>query len=341
MGEWEWFAVVAAGTAVAVVAILGLVSRGVAGDARLATKESDSGVHLILGDMTDALSKGMPGEARDRSEILPELDRAGLYGKFALAEYRAVRAVLVLAPLLAAAAVAVLVETRQQQIYVAAGGVLLALTGYSIPRVYVALRAAARHREIDRGLPVFADLVSISLLAGQGLTGALRRVVTQLRNAFPLLTEELEIVIRHTEMLNLYTAFEYWARRSQSTEVRNLAMILGQAQRLGNDVTSGLLEYATHMRSESRQKADARAQRASFWMLFPTILCLWIPATVLIIAPVYFEFANRRAKTREQIQNIAPDSPLGKAFGGKGEKNGDGEGGAKAPQAGQKGFKGK
>ncbi len=315
VGEWGWFALVTAGTAVVVLSILALFRRGETdtGGTRLLNPDEpeDSNPELLLGDMTDVLSRGLPGEGRDRAEVLPELERAGLYGRFALAEYRAVRAVLVLAPLLAAGAIAQVVEP-EQVIYVAAGGVAGAILGFSLPRLYVTLRAAARHREIERGLPIFADMVSIALLAGQGLTGSLRRVTNQLKTAFPLLTEELEIVIRHTEMLNLYVAFEYWARRSQSTEVRNLAMILGQSQRLGNDVTAGLLEYATHLRSESRQKADAKAQRASFWMLFPTLFCLWIPAAILMMGPVYFEFSERRARAREEIQNNAANSPLGK-----------------------------
>ena len=213
--------------------------------------------------MTDVLARGLPGESRDREEILPELVRAGVYAPTALAEYRAVRAVLVLTPLFAAAAVALLVQQRYIP-YVALGGMVLAMLGFALPRLYVTIRARNRSAEIERGLPVFADMLSIALLAGQGLSGALRRVTIQLRNAFPQMVEELELVIRQMEMLNLNAAFEQWANRSQLADVRNLAVILGQTQRLGNDVTTGLMEYATNLRTGARQRADARAQRAQF-----------------------------------------------------------------------------
>ncbi len=160
-------------------------------------------------------------------------------------------------------------------------------------------------------------------MAGQGLTGALRRVTVQLRTAFPFMTDELELVLRQTEMLNLHIAFEQWANRSQSPEVRNLSIILGQAQQLGNDVTNALMEFATHLRSNSRQRADTKAQRASFWMLFPTLLCLWIPSAVILIGPVYYEFADRRVRAREQFQKTTPslNKMLSRGFGEK-ETNG-------------------
>lgn len=323
MDEWLWFAVTAAAVAALVLGVAALVGRR-APD-RLGDKATgDSEPELLLGDLTEALSRGVPGEERDRAEIVPELDRAGIYGPNVLAEYRALRTVLVLVPLLLAAAVALLVEPRQI-VYAAGAGVLLAGLGYALPRLYVSMRASARNREIERGLPVFSDMLSIALLAGQGLTGALRRVTAQLRPAFPGMTEELEIVGRHTEMLNLYAAFELWARRSQSAEVRNLALILGQSQKLGNDVTAALLEYATHLRSDVRQKADARAQRASFWMLFPTILCLWIPTAVVMVGPVWFEFADRRQKVKEELQQTSGDNPFTKSLVGDKGKAGDGK----------------
>jgi tight adherence protein C len=313
MGEWGWIAVVSGGIAIICFALLLSLTRQRMPVSRLETAGSDSHPDLVLGDMTEILARGLPGGDRDRVEIVPELARAGLYGPNALAEYRAVRALLILIPLFAAAATALLVEARMIPA-VAMGGLVLAALGYSLPRLYIFLRAQNRAREIERGLPVFADMLSIALLAGQGLQGSLRRVATQLRNSFPNMTDELEIVIRQADMLNLNVAFDQWANRSQVADVRNLAVIIIQSQRLGNDVSSALMEYATNLRSGARQRADARAQRASFWMLFPTTLCLWIPATVVLVGPMYAEFAARRAKAKENLPNLSPNGPAGNHF---------------------------
>ena len=44
---------------------------------------------------------------------------------------------------------------------------------------------------------------------------------------------------------------------------------------------------------------SAQANRANFWMLFPTILCLWIPATLMLLGPAYFEFVTKRTQTQD------------------------------------------
>jgi tight adherence protein C len=309
--SWFWYIAVGAGvTLIFFLAFLMLFRRSTVTAVRvpLETTSGDSQAELILGDMTEILAKGVPGEARDREEILPELIRAGYYSPRALAEYRAIRTVLVFAPLFAAVGAALLVEPRHIP-YVAIGGVILAALGFSLPRLYVYMKGRNRCREIERGLPVFADMLSISLLAGQGLLGALRRVTDQLRRPFPQMAQELDIVVRQAELLNLNVAFEQWANRAQMEEVRNLSLMLNQCQKLGNDVTGALMEFATHLRQTSRQRADARAQRASFWMLFPTILFLWIPAAILIVAPIGFEFQARRQKAREAMPKLDLNDP--------------------------------
>lgn len=310
MNEWAWYAVATIGVTLVLFIIVQLFFRKKDNPRLTASGAGDSNPELLLGDMTDVLSRGLPGSTRDREEVLPDLLRAGVYGASALAEYRAIRAVLILVPLFVAAAVALLVETPQIP-WVVGVGIFFAVLGFSLPRVYISMKAQERSREIERGLPVFADMLSIALLAGQGLTMALRRVTDQLRQPFPKMSEELEIVLRQTEMLSLSTAFEQWANRSQLPEVRNLSVILTQSQRLGNDVTTSLMEYATTLRANVRQRADAKAQRASFWMLFPTILCLWIPAVVILAGPLFFEFSARRAKAREDAPNLKDIGKIG------------------------------
>ncbi len=310
MGEWVWFGVTAAAVACLVFAVT--AARGVTNRAWLRETDADDGQDAeSLAEMTGALSRGLPGEQRDRDEIQPELLRAGMYGRAALARYRAVRAVLLFAPLFAAAALGLLVPAAQVP-SVAVVGVMFAAVGFAFPRVYVSAKARSRTGEVERGLPVVADMLSIALLSGQGLIVALERVMAQLRPTFPQLAEELGIVIRHTELYNLSLAVEHWANRSQSPDVRNLSLLLTQAERLGTDISAGLLEYANALRAGARQRLEARTQRATFWMLFPTIFCLWVPAAVILVAPIVAEFANRRTKSKDQLPQGADIDKIGK-----------------------------
>lgn len=254
---------------------------------------------LMLGDMTSALARQLPGQQdRDRDQLLPLIRQGGNYRPSALLEYQAVRAVFVLVPLVAAVATALLIDTQ----YIPAvliGGFVLAVLGFSIPRMVLASRARTRVTEIERGLPVFADLLAIALLAGQSLMGGMKRVTDQLRGSFKGLSEELDIVIRQGELLSLAGAFEQWADRSGVNEIRNLAVIITQSQKLGNDPSAVLMEFANNMRVTLRQRADSQAQKTSFYALFPTLLCMWLPALVLLIAPIYFQFTKQREEVKK------------------------------------------
>ena len=263
---------------------------------------SEDSVHeMVLGDMTDAFAGQLPGSERDRDQVLPLLRQGGYYRPTALLEYQAVRAVLVITPMVIGIAASLLVQ-KSQIPWVLGGAVLLAVVGFAVPRVYLAVQARKRVREIERGLPVFADLLSISLLAGQSLFAGMQRAADQLRRTFPGLASELDIVLTQAELLSLSVAFEQWATRSQVPEIRNVAVILTQSQKLGNDPSTVLMEFANNMRTNLRQRADAQAQRTTFIALFPTILFMWVPALVLLVGPIYFDFAEKRRVNREALR---------------------------------------
>lgn len=254
------------------------------------------GTSIIAGsDMTSNF-----GIDRDREQIEPELRQAGYYRPSALAEYKSVRALLVLLPLMGAAGISLTVEPAQMPSIMIAGVVMAAL-GYSIPRVYINSRARYRRREIERGLPTALDMIVLGLVAGQNIMNSFQRVAFEIRRAFPVLSEEMEIAYRQAELNTLGHALRVWADRCGVQEVYNLSVILTQSERQGADVSNSLLEFASSYRVTLRQRADATANRASFWMLFPTLLCMWIPAAVILAAPVYMEFADRRQKAREAM----------------------------------------
>jgi tight adherence protein C len=270
-------------------------------ESRLASEkstETGSTPDLLLGELTPALAQQTPMSERDRTELQRELIDAGYYRQTALMEYAALRALLVFVPLLATVVIAVFVEPQQIP-GVIVGGAMLALLGYSMPRVYLNYLARARTREVERGLPVALDLMTLGLSAGLTILASLRRVARELKNAYPVLAYELEIVEQQAELRSLEHALQQLADRVRIPEIRNLALLLVQSERLGTDVGSALLEFSASFRSTLKQRAEAQANKASFWMTFPTILCLWVSAGIILIGPLYYEFWNRREQTHE------------------------------------------
>lgn len=272
--------------------------------------ESDPGLgsrtDLILGPLTPALAAQVPMTETAREELQRELRAAGMYRRSALTEYAAIRTVLILVPLVVAGLLALMVDKpRIPQVLI--GGLIGALLGYSLPRLYVYMRGRARARQIERGLPMALDMLTLCLSAGQNLLASLQRVSSELYFAHPVLAEELEIVRQQAELHNLEHALQQFTARVQVPEAYNLAMILIQSERLGTDASQTLLEYAGSLRVGMRQRADAQANRTTFWMLFPTLLCLWIAAIIILVGPAVLEFREQGIANAEMLKNASQD----------------------------------
>jgi tight adherence protein C len=268
----------------------------------------------FLGPMADALAAQVPMSRGGLDDLQKSLRNAGFYRATALVSYRALRTLLVLLPLVAGAVLALLVPARNVAA-VLLGAAAASLLGYSVPRVYVALRARKRGRQIELGLPFAIDLLTLALSAGQTILGALQQVASELRATHPSLAEELEIVRQQSAISSLEHTLAQLAERVAVPEVRNLALLLIQSERLGADASTALLEFSNNQRVNLRQSAEATANRASFWMLFPSVCCLWVAAAIVLIGPIYFEFWNQRKISAEMISKSKID--INKANAGR------------------------
>ena len=256
--------------------------------------------NLLLGDLTEPLGSFTLG-AEKKAALEKELREAGYYRPKAILEYAALRAMLVATPIFGALIAAVVLEIEYIP-YALGAGLILAMIGYSVPRVYVNFVASQRNRQIERGLPVAVDLLGLCLTGGQNILTALTRVARDLEFSFPVLAQELRIVHRHAEMVGLDMALQQLSTRTNVQEVKNLAVILTHTERLGTDIATALLEFSNSYRQTLRMRAEEMANRTSFWMLFPTILCLLVPALILFYAPLYTEFSRSRKDLGENYQ---------------------------------------
>ena len=233
--------------------------------------------------------------------IAQELREAGFYRPTALMEYSAIRAAFILVPFFVAGFVAMFFEgTAMMNIGLA--GIAFAILGYSFPRVYLSYLAQQRRRAIERSLPMAVDLLSLGLTGGQNIYNSMSRVAKEMVVSSPVLAEELRMVREQTEIGNLELAMMQFANRTNIPEVRTLALVLSQSERLGTDIAQTLMEFSTNFRNSMRQRAESQANRANFWMLFPTIFCLWIPTLAILFAPVYHEFYKHGTESKDALQ---------------------------------------
>ncbi len=296
MSEWIQLGIVFLSVTVAVLAVLLWRRRRQAwADDRLRAgrEDADERPNLVLGPFTEALSSQLPLTGRARLDLQKELRLAGFYRRTALLEYTALRTLLVLVPLVATGVIAALAPADRVE-GVLLGGALVTGLGFSLPRLYLALRARARARQIERGLPLAIDLLTLCLTAGQNLLAALEEVSRELQFSNPVLAQELAIAHHQAELHSLEHAMQQWAERVHVPDVTNLALLLTQSERLGTDAAGALSELATNFRTSMRQRAEAQANRTNFWMLLPSVFCFWIASAIVLIGPAYLQFFQYR-----------------------------------------------
>ena len=201
---------------------------------RLQEEDDWAAPEPLLGDMTAVLAEQLPMKQDKRSEIERELRVAGYYRPTALMEYAALRAVFIIAPLLAAGVIALYVDSLNATLWVWGSGVLLAISGYSLPRIYVYYRGQVRMHRIERALPTAMDMLVLCLGAGLNVLNSLQRVTMELAKAYPILAEEFAIIQRQAELRSLEFALSQFADRVGLPQARNLALMLGQSEGPGD-----------------------------------------------------------------------------------------------------------
>lgn len=311
---WTGFAIV--GGAIAILCFLLLRAFGRTEQPQPLTPagDNDDKVSEELDRLRDIIRpRGEVG--RDEEQIGPELLQAGYYRPGALSTYLTIRTLLVAVPIFIAGFMAFVAPASEVPKILIIGAVV-AVLGYSVPRVIIGFQARSRKRHLERGLPVALDLVTLGLLAGQNVQAAFKRVADDIRPSFPILADEMTLTMKQAELNTFPHALDEWGNRCGVAEVQTLALTLGQAERLGTDTSNSILELAQSFRTAMRQRADAHANRAVFWMLFPTILCLWIPAAVVLVSPMIFDFQQRRQLSREAMnaEEGDPNKPISEQY---------------------------
>jgi tight adherence protein C len=240
---------------------------------------------------------------RGQATLQAALRKAGYYAPDALSRYTTVRAFLILLPLALDAAIALFLPMEKLRLAIGAG-VAASVLGFAVPRMVLTWRGRVRARQIEKGLPFAVDLMSLALSAGQSTLSALRHVSREVRVAHPALAAELDIVYEQAKLSSLGHALQQLADRVALPDARNLALLLIQSERLGSDASAALLEFSGHQRTHLRQRAESQANRVSFWMTFPSVCCLWVAGSIILIGPIYYQFWKGWSAAAQRVNGM-------------------------------------
>ena len=161
-------------------------------------------------------------------------------------------------------------------------GVLFApVVAVLMPLMRIAGQSRRRRESIDRDLPDFLDILSVTVSAGISFRSALVRVIDRFEGA---ISQEVRLTLDQlAHGASIRVAFSNMERRSGSTAMHSFVTAFLQAEELGAPLAETLNQIASDMRRESAQAARRHAAQTAPRVTLVTSLVLVPAALVLVI----------------------------------------------------------
>ncbi len=241
-----------------------------------------------FGSVTPALARMMPSSEEGRVKTTQSLHNAGYYSPHAWHNLTAIRYLCMMAPVLFFGILLVLVPEPLETSVVIALVVVTAL-GWALPVLYVRGKAKDRLRKIGNGMPDMLDLLNMCVSQGMTVTSALGRVGRDIEPVYPALSKEMKIVTEQAHIGSLSQSLTNLSDRVDLSEIHSFSTLLVQTELMGTSVSEALSEYSDNMRESMKQRADEKANSATFKLLFPTVLCLMPAVYLFLLGPAVVE----------------------------------------------------
>jgi tight adherence protein C len=164
------------------------------------------------------------------------------------------------------------------------GGVmLLSVTGYMAPNMYLYQKGYDRTQKIGRALPDAIDLLTISVESGLGFDAALAQVA---RNTEGPLSDEFARVLQEMQIgLGRGAALRALGDRTHVADVKGFVSSMVQADALGIPVAHVLRVQSREIRTKRRQRAEEQAQKVAIKILIPLIFCILPCLFIAVLGP--------------------------------------------------------
>lgn len=269
-------------------------------------EESGNGIFVSL---APALAAQLPESPKASEEFEKRLRGAGYYSPHSKAKIYALRFLALIVPMTIAGAIAVYRAPHDTFNILLVGGIVAAVLSVA-PRVYVYFRRRQRLNEIREGLPDAMDMLSMCMEGGISVGESLSQVAARLDN-YPALAQELSIVRRQAEVGSLTIALSELSKRIDLPEVRGLCSLLSRGDRLGTEVSGTLLEQSDHLRTQRRQRATLRVNKAPVKLVLPLVFCFAPTAMILLVSPAVLELKEFLAPSSGQSVLTASDGMAG------------------------------
>jgi len=232
----------------------------------------------------DRLTRRRLVKEEHKQKLRERLMQAGFYGTASGSLFMLFRMLLVAG----AAGIGFLISqfghvTLQQGLL---AGTVCGIAATIAPGLWLDHLKRARQTQIRRSLPDALDVLVGCLQGGLSVMASMSRVARELSVAHPLLAVEISIAERQMQMgQSAGEAIRGIADRFDLEELRGMASVVKQAERVGSSVATALEVFAETLRMRRQQQAEEMAHKAAVKMLFPTLLCIFPAIFVVILGP--------------------------------------------------------
>lgn len=246
---------------------------------------------FVFGPVTPILASFLPETDNAKRTLVRELNQAGDYAPHARENLAATRFLFMIGSLLLGGVCVLLAPPALERILLI-GTMAMTALGWALPSLMVKSRATSRRSEVERAIPDMMDMLNMCVCQGLTVPDSLTRIARDLKPVYPALAQELSIAVDQAKVGTLNEALQNFANRIDLPQVDSFSSLITQTERMGTSVSEALTDYSDTMRESLRQRADERANQASFSLLFPTVLCLMPAVFMFLMGPAVIELSK-------------------------------------------------
>jgi len=165
--------------------------------------------------------------------------------------------------------------------------------GSVAPSYYLGSRARKRQSKMGRELSDILDLLITCIESGLGIFEALRTVGRESQRQGRLLGSELLLLSAEIGAgSSLAQALRALAERTGVDDIKAVAAILIQSEKLGAQMSPALRACSDSLRTKRRMRAEEAAQKSTIKMLFPLVLFVLPAMLIVIIGPAMIKILH-------------------------------------------------
>ncbi|SIN80029.1 type II secretion system F family protein [Vannielia litorea] len=233
-----------------------------------------------------------PQSAEEMSAARLRMLQAGYRGKNAVRMFHFIQFSLGIGMLLIGLLVAIVssatgeVETKQLLMMVLIPG----FAGYYLPRYWINRRLQQRQADITNGFPDSLDMMLVCVEAGQSMDQSIIRVSKEIRQGYPALAEEYEIVAHEVKAgKDKSNVLKDMSERCGVPDIASFVTVMIQSASFGTSIADALRVFSEEMRDKRVMRAEEKANVLPTKLTLGTMMFTVPPLMIILIGPSVYQ----------------------------------------------------